>query len=191
LKRKHMIMAIATLTALLVAGTAFASGHAAGEHEIPWMNFTWRVLNLILVLGILYKFAGKKIAGLFKGRQAGIRQELNDLQARKEAAEKKLQDVENSIANLEKEKEAILTEARSQGESMKAAIIQKAEQSAEQLKAQAKVSAEQEFLIARDEMRAEMADKVIEAAEKIVKSTLTKAQHENLVDEYLTKVVLN
>ncbi|WP_425283305.1 ATP synthase F0 subunit B [Maridesulfovibrio ferrireducens] len=190
MKRKHMIMAIATLTALLVAGAACASG-GAGEHEIPWMNFTWRVINLILVLGILYKFAGEKIAGLFKGRQAGIRQELNDLQARKEAAEKKLLDVEKSIANLEQEKDAILAEARDQGESMKAAIIQKAEQSAEQLKAQAKVSAEQEFVIALDEMRAEMADKVIEAAEKIVKSKLTKAQHENLVDEYLTKVVLN
>ncbi|WP_027721829.1 F0F1 ATP synthase subunit B [Maridesulfovibrio zosterae] len=186
-----MIMATATLSVLLAAGAAYASGGEGGAHEIPWANFGWRVLNLILVLGVLYKFAGEKIAGLFKGRQAGIKQELNDLQSRKEAAESKLRDVEQSIANLEQEKEAILSEARSQGEAMKAAIIQKAEQSAEQIKAQAKVSAEQEVIIALDEMRAEMADKVIEAAEKIVKSKLTKAQHENLVDEYLTKVVLN
>ncbi|WP_319779565.1 F0F1 ATP synthase subunit B [Maridesulfovibrio sp.] len=185
-----MIMATAALSVLLAAGAAYASGHGGEAHEIPWANFGWRVLNLILVLGVLYKFAGDKIAALFKGRQAGIKQELNDLQSRKEAAEKKLRDVESSIANLEQEKESILSEARTQGEAMKAAIIQKAEQTAEQIKAQATVSAEQEVNIALDEMRAEMADKVIEAAEKIVKSKLTKAQHETLVDEYLTKVVL-
>ncbi|WP_419781968.1 F0F1 ATP synthase subunit B [Maridesulfovibrio sp.] len=189
MKRKNMIMATTALSVLLAAGAAYASG-GEGAHEIPWANFGWRVLNLILVIGILYKFAGEKIAGLFKGRQAGIKQELSDLQSRKEAAEKKLRDVESSIANLEQEKDSILSEARSQGEAMKAAIIQKAEQTAEQIEAQAKVSAEQEVNVALDEMRAEMADKVIEAAEKIVKSKLTKAQHETLVDEYLTKVVL-
>lgn len=183
-------MASAAFSVLLAATAAYASG-GGGEHSIPWGNFAFRVINLILVIAILYKFAGSKIAALFKGRQSNIRQELDDLQARKETAEKKLQDVEQSIANLEQEKEAILSEAKEQGEAIKQAIIQKAEESAEQIKAQAKVSAEQEASVALEEMRAELADKVVEAAEKIVQGKLTKAQHENLVDEYLTKVVLN
>lgn len=191
MKRKNIIMASTVFSVLLLATVAYAAHGGEGEHSIPWGNFALRVLNLALFIGILYKFAGSKIAGLFKGRQAGIKHELDDLQTRKESAEKKLQDVEQSIANLEQEKEAILSEARVQGEAIKQSIIQKAEESAEQIKAQAKVSAEQEAAVALEEMRADLADKVVEAAEKIVQSKLTKAQHESLVDEYLTKVVLN
>ena len=190
MKRKNMILAISALFVLLTAVAAYANS-GEGVHEIPWADFGWRVLNLILVLGILYKFAGEKIAGLFKGRQAGIKQELNDLEFRKEAAEKELRNVEQSIANLARERSAILAEARKQGEAMKESIIQRAEHSAEQITSQAKVSAEQEFTIALDEMRSEMAEKIIEASEKVVKSSLTEAQHESLVDEYLTKVVFN
>lgn len=191
MKRKNIIMAGAFFSVLLIASVAFAAHGGEGEHSIPWGNFALRVLNLVLFIGVLYKFAGSKIAGLFKGRRAGIKQELDDLQARKESAEKKLQEVEQSIADLAKEKEAILSEAKVQGEAIKQSIIQKAEESAELIRAQAKVSAEQEASVALEEMRAELADKVVEAAEKIVQSKLTKAQHENLVDEYLTKVVLN
>ena len=40
-------------------------------------------------------------------------------------------------------------------------------------------------------VRGEIADQVIEQATKIVREKLTEQDHERLVDEYLTKVVLN
>ena len=40
-------------------------------------------------------------------------------------------------------------------------------------------------------MRAEMADKIVEATEKLLAKKLTAAEHAKLVDKYLTKVVLN
>ena len=40
-------------------------------------------------------------------------------------------------------------------------------------------------------MRAQMADEIIVAAEKLLAEKLTANEHEKLIDKYLTKVVLN
>ena len=42
-----------------------------------------------------------------------------------------------------------------------------------------------------DTMRAEMADKIVEATEKLLIQKLTAEEQAKLVDKYLTKVVLN
>ncbi|MGE4552442.1 MAG: ATP synthase F0 subunit B [Desulfovibrionaceae bacterium] len=169
-----------------------AAHEEGGEaHHVPWMNFILRVVNFALVLGILWWAAGKKIVGFFGGRRRQIREDLDDLTSRQAEAQKKLKEVERSIANLEQEKQAILDQAKAQGDALKNAIIEKAKRDAEGITAQAKRTAENEAKAALDQMRAQMADMVVEAAEKLVKSKLTGKDHDKLVDDYLTKVVLN
>lgn len=163
----------------------------AEEEPVPWMNFFLRVINFAVVLWILWKAAGKKAVAFFGGRRRQIKEDLDDLTTRQAEAQKKLKEVERSIANLEQEKQVILDEAKAQGEALKAAIIQKANSDAEAITAQAKRTAENEAKASLDQMRAQMADMVVEAAEKLVKSKLTEKDHAKLVDDYLTKVVLN
>ncbi len=169
-------------------------GEAAGHgesHALPWGNYIGRVINLIIVIGIIWYAAGKKIKVFFGGRRKQIKQDLEDLEARKNEAAKKLKDVEQSIANLSQEKQSILDEAKKQGDALKEAIIEKAKKDAIQLTEQAKRSAEFEAKAAVDDLRAQMADLVVEAAIKLVQDKLSDKDHEKLVDEYLTKVVLN
>lgn len=183
------ILAGATGLTLLAAGYAVASG--GDGHGLPWDNFAYRVATFVIVGGILWKFAGKKAVGFFSGRRSGIEQELVDLETRKTDARKSLADVEQRIADLDKEREAILAEARDQAEAIKATIIEKAEKTAEQITAQAARTAESEMKQATEQMRAEMADLVVEAAEKLMAEKLTGDEQEKLIDKYLTKVVLN
>ena len=190
MKRLRLILPVAACF-LLAASVAYASGGHGEEHTIPWMNYFWRVLNFALFLFLLYKFAGKKAADFFGGRSSGIKNELEDLETRKAEASKKLAEVEKSIANIAQEKAAILEEAKTQGEALKASIIEKAEKTAAQMAEQAKLTAQNEAKAEMDRMRAEMADLVVEAAAKLVEEKLGEKEHEKLVDEYLTKVVLN
>ena len=74
---------------------------------------------------------------------------------------------------------------------MRQAIIDKAEAQAVQIKAQAEIAATQEAKLAIDAIRAELAEKITAAAEDLVKKQLKKKDHEDLVNEYLKKVVLN
>ena len=60
-----------------------------------------------------------------------------------------------------------------------------------QIKAQAEIAAAQEAKQAIDAIRAELAEKITSAAEELVKKQLKKKDHEELVNEYLKKVVLN
>ncbi len=164
---------------------------AAGSGPEAWKDFGWRVLNLVLFLGIVYKLAGKRIKEFFSGRKESIRNELQELEDRKANAAKELQRVEDSIAGLDQERQAILDEAQKQGQAAREAILAKAHEDAEKIKEQARVKAEQETQLMLESLRAEMADKIIESAEKMLSEKLSKKEQEKLVDKYLTKVVLN
>ena len=189
--RKILRISMAVAMLLLVAGIAVASEHGGGGESSKWMNFLYRVINFVIVAGILYKLVGKRLAEFFSSRTYQIETELKDLDARRDEAEKKLKEVERRIANLEQEREEILAAAREQGEALKAQIIEKAKQTAEQIKAQARLSAEQEAKLAYEAVKAELADKIAEAAENIVRERLTEEGHKALINDYLTRVVLN
>lgn len=188
---RHTVLTL--IGVLAFTALAYASGGEGAEaHEgLPWANYGWRILNFVVFIFLLYKFAGAKAAAFFGGRRTQIKKDLEDLEARKAEAEKKLKGVEGDIRNLEQERAAILAEAKSQGEAIKAAIIEKAKKDAVAMQAQAVTSAENEARAAFDRVRGEVADQVIEQATKIVREKLTAQDHERLVDEYLTKVVLN
>ena len=189
MKRFTFILTVVALLALSV-GVALAS-EGGEEHALPWGNYILRLINFGIFVGIIWYLAGKKIAAFFGGRRSQIKKDLDDLEVRQNEASKRLKDVEQSIANLETERKSLLDEARAQGEALKASIIEKARKDAEQIKAQARMSAEHESKAAMDALRAQMADMIVEAATKIVREKLSDKDHERLVDEYLTKGVLN
>lgn len=190
MKRFTFVLSVVALLAFSV-GIALASEHGGEEHALPWGNYILRLINFGIFVGLIWYLAGKKIAAFFGGRRSQIKKDLDDLEVRQNEASKRLKDVEQSIANLEAERKSLMDEARAQGEALKAAIIEKARKDAEQIKAQARMSAENESKAAMDALRAQMADMIVEAATKIVREKLSDKDHERLVDEYLTKVVLN
>jgi F-type H+-transporting ATPase subunit b len=177
--------------ALLSAAVAFASdGHAEGE-QTPAMNFVWRLLNIAIFVGVLYKLVGAKAKAFFTGRRDGIRTELADLEARKTEAELHLAQIKKRIANLEAERAAILAESKSQAEKIKAAILAEAHRQAEQVREQALRAAENEGKAVVEQLRAALADEITSAAEALLQTKLDDAQHEKLINNSLTKVVLN
>lgn len=188
--KKFRTVGLVTAALVLCAAVAFASGGEGGGHD-KWLDLLYRFINFGIVAFLIYKFAGKRVADMMTGRTKQIETDLSDLDERKEEAEKRLLEVEASIANLETEKARIIADAKAQGEAMRQAILEKAEVQAAQIKAQAEIAAAQETKLAIDAIREELAEKIIVAAEDLVKKQLKKKDHEDLVNEYLKKVVLN
>ena len=187
----HRLKVLLAAFVILLVTASFALASGGEAHGIPWGNFAFRVVNLILVLGVIYHFFGKKIAGFFKGRSQGIATEISSLEERKFEAQKQLKDVEKRIADLDRECQSVLEEYVAQGEAMKVSIIAQAEKTAEQITASAKKTAENEINAAIDAMRAEMAEQIVAATEKLLAQKLSASEHTKLIDKYLTKVVLN
>lgn len=171
---------------LLTASTAYAA-----DGELRWGDFGWRVLNLVVFVAILWKFAGKIIVNFLTGRREGIRQELDDLEAGRVAARKRLAEIEEGIGNLEAERTAILEESRVQAEVNKQAIIQQAHKQAEQILEQARRTAENEGRAVLAQVRETIAEEIIDAATTVLESKLDAGKHDKLINNSLTKVVLN
>ncbi len=183
---KSKCVGLALALVLLGASNAFAA-----EGPLPWDNFAWRILNLVIFVAILWKVGGKMAATFFKGRREGIRQELDDLDIRREEAKKNLAKIEASIANLAEERAAIIEESKEQAEAGKKAIIEEAQRQAEQIIAAARRTAENEGRAILADVRAAIADEIVDAAEKVLETKLDGAKHTKLINNSLTKVVLN
>ena len=178
---------------LVLAAAAVASAAEGGGHVLheSMMTTIFRVVNFIIFIAIIWKFGGKTIANLFGGRRKNIETQLAELEDRKQAADKRLAEVEQSIANIAAEREEILADFAKQGENMKAAIIENAHEAAERIKEQAVMTTANERNAALKAIRAEVADLVVEAAEKALAGKLSAEEHNKLINDYLTKVVLN
>lgn len=171
---------------LLTATNAYAA-----DGELRWGDFGWRVLNLVVFVAILWKFAGKIIVNFLTGRREGIRQELDSLEAGRIAARKRLAEIEEGIGNLEVERKAILDESRAQAQVSKEAIIQEAHKQAAQILEQARRTAENEGRAVLAQVRETIAEEIIEAATTVLESKLDAGKHDKLINNSLTKVVLN
>ena len=127
----------------------------------------------------------------FRNRREGIKNELDGLEARRAAAREKLAAVEQRIANLDAEREAILAESRAQAEALRQGIVEEARRQAAQIVEQARLTAENEGRAVFAEVRAAIADEIVDATEKILRAKLDAGDHEKLIANSLTKVVLH
>lgn len=182
---------VLTACAMVLAFVGVASANAGVEDEgLPWGNFLLRLVNILIFLGIIWYGAGKIIKKFFVGRRASIVTEMEALDRLKKEAAAHLAEVERRVAGVEAECRALLEEGRAQAESLKAAILAEAEKQAAQIVEQARRSAEQEGKAELDAIRARMADDIVAAVEKGLVERLDAAEQQKLIDNSLTKVVL-
>ena len=100
-------------------------------------------------------------------------------------------DMQNMVNGAKAERKAILDESLTQAESVKQAIVEEAKRQAEQIVQQARRTAENEGRTMLAEVRAAIADEIVDAAEKVLAEKLTPAEHEKLITNSLNKVVLH
>ena len=91
------MMVPALLVTLICAAPALAS---EGGHDAPrWGDFGWRCLNLVIFVAILWHFVGKMTVNFFRNRKKNIEEGIDNLQARREAAEAHLAEIETGQTN--------------------------------------------------------------------------------------------
>ncbi len=148
----------------------------------------WRVLNFIALMIILVKFGAKPIASALGGRQTTIKNELEDLETRRDEAEKQYREFEAKLATVEKDIDRIVEKAVAQAEVEKAKIIEKAEQAVDDMKRQAEQSIQNEIVEARRDLKNDVADQAAVMAEELIVKNLTPEDQVKIIENYLDKV---
>jgi len=172
-----------------IAGGSSEEGHGSAPSK-GWVATDWyRVLNFAVLAIALFVLLRKPISQALSSRIKGISDNLDELEALKKEAEKRLEQYNEKLYTLDKEAEKIISEYIRQGNEAKDKILKEAEAAAEKLEAQARKNIEHEFEKARSKLEAEIFEKAIAKAEDLIRSKITVEDQKQLVDEYLDKVV--
>ena len=176
----------AAVVVLIGALLAFGPG---GDHA-NWKDLLWRMINFACFVGIIWWVGGKKIAALLSDRREDIARDLDSLEQARHDAEFKLHQLSARIANLDLERETLLTESKAQAEAVRDQILVQAQRQADEILAQAQRTAANETRSIVRDLRARLADEVAAAVRQQLAGRLDATEHDRLIDNALKKVVI-
>ena len=146
------------------------------------------LIAFAIVFFFVWKWAVPALNKTLEARQQAIRAELEAAEAAKVEAESLLDDYREQLSGAREEATAIVDDARTAGEQVKAEIVARAETEADQIKARAHDEIEGERERVAGELRREVADLSLTVAEKVVGTSLDEERQRDLVDRYIDEL---
>lgn len=172
----------------ILISPAFAS-NSEGGHSASWTDWLWRISNFAILVALLYILIKKiRLKDILKGRSEGIEKAIRDAEEAKETARKGLEEIQLRLGQKDKEIEAIINAARTDGEKEKALLSKEGERIGEGIMHQARENIGQEMRKARESLREEAVNLALELAEGKIKEKLKKEDQEKILTEYLKKM---
>ncbi len=144
-----------------------------------------QIVNFAILFGLLYLVAYKPIMRMLDERSRKIKESIEQTELIKQQAERAEEEVKKQIEAAGKEGMGIVARAMRTGEEVRQKAQQEAKQDAESLIVRARVEIQRERDGAIDELRKEVADLTIMAAEKVIEKSLDKQTHRQLIDKVL------
>lgn len=192
--RKAITLA-ATLALLLVPAFAAVAAPAAGGEAggvNPFAgdvgNAIWTLLIFVLLLVVLGKFAWTPILDGLQGREAFIRESLEEAKRNRDESEARLQEYETKIAGARQEVDEMIAEAKRDA----VALRQREEAAAKEEATMMLERAKREIQIAKDTAVRDLYDRAaglsVAAASRILDREITPADHERLIAESIASL---
>jgi F-type H+-transporting ATPase subunit b len=167
---------------------------AAEEHEdtgivgmfgLNWKLFLAQLLNFGIVLFVLWKWVFKPVTSGLSARTEKIENSLQEA----EKIGKDRADFDSwkqeEISTVRTEATAIISQAKQAAESLKAETLKITTEEQNRIMEQAKVRLEQEKGLMINQAKAELADIVVAATSKILKSKIDPVKDKQLIDDAL------
>ncbi len=151
----------------------------------------WTIITFILLLFILGKVAWKPLMSALQAREQGIRDALLKAEEARKESERLLAENTMAVKRANEETSRILKEGRDLAEQMKNEIVAKAHESTKTMMEEAKEDIQREKETALLQLKNEVADLAVNAAEKIIDETLDEAKQKKLVDKVLQSLPKN
>ena len=143
------------------------------------------LVNFLLVLLLLYLFAYKPILRLMDQRADRIRESLEAADTARQEAASSQEAIQEQITEARREGQRIMDQAREASERFRTEEMDKARQEAEAFVERAKDDIARERDTALQEVRASFGDLAITAAERVIRSSLDRQAHEELINQVL------
>ena len=143
------------------------------------------LVNFIILLGILGLFAYKPLLRMLDERTARIRESLEAADRAREEAASSQQAIQVQITEARREGQRIMDQTREAAERFRTEEMDKARQEAETFVERARADIQRERDTALEEVRASFGDLAITAAERVIRRSLDRQAHEELITQVL------
>ena len=144
-----------------------------------------QVVNFAILFGLLYLVAYKPLLRMFDERSRKIKESLERAERIKGQAAHAEEETKRQIEAASREGQEVIARAVRTGEEIRQQAQQEAKQEAESLIGKARAEIQRERDDAIDELRKEVADLTMLAAEKVIDRSLDKEAHRQLIDKTL------
>jgi len=148
----------------------------------------WTFIAFVIVVFVLKKFAIPGITEALDKRNEQIEGDLKNAELTRDEADKMLAEYKSQLNEARTEAKKIIDEGKALGENLRQETIVKAQEEANQLikRAQEEIGREKDKAI--KELQSQIADISLEVASKVIQKTLSKEEHDKLIDDYVAEV---
>ena len=143
------------------------------------------LINFILLLGILTLFAYKPLLRVLDERSQRIRESLEAADRAREEAASSQQVIEDQLNEARREGQRLLDQAREAAARFQEEQMDQARRDAETFVERARSDIQRERDAAVQEVRANFGDLAITAAERVIRRSLDRQAHEELITQVL------
>jgi F-type H+-transporting ATPase subunit b len=188
-------MKLRSLTAIVLALTAFPLTVAAQEHEVQLSPFAgnvgnavWTLAIFIVVVILLGKFAWGPVLGLLQQREEFIHRSLSDAKRDRDEAEARLKEYAAKLQSAQREAIAIIEEARRDAERLRDELRERAKSEADTLIKNAERQVQLETSRALQQIRKEAVDLSVAIASKLLQRNISPADNERLINDAMKQM---
>ncbi|MBI4398091.1 MAG: F0F1 ATP synthase subunit B [Candidatus Omnitrophica bacterium] len=148
---------------------------------LQWINFG-------ILLFFLTKVLYKPLLNVLDKRRALVEGELAEAKKKKDDAQEILREYEQRLGDLRSEGRKIIDDARRQAVLEKDKILDSASMEAKLILENARLEMEAQATVARDEIKRQVAELVVDCASKVVEREVREEDHQKYIEDFITRV---
>jgi F-type H+-transporting ATPase subunit b len=150
--------------------------------------YVWTIFTFLVLVFLLSKFAWKPLLAILETRQQTIAGAVEDARRAREELERVHQDAARLLAEARREADSILTRTRVDADRLREELRKQAQTEAANIGRNAERQIQQETARAIAQIREEAVDLSLDIASKILRRTVTKADHEQLISDVVQQL---
>jgi F-type H+-transporting ATPase subunit b len=167
---------------------AAAEGGGSGIMDVDTTLWLATLVGFAVFAAILARFAWGPLLKIVDEREKAIRDQVESAEKAAADARAALAQHQELLRGAARERDELLARAAKDAEAVRAELQAKARGDADQIVARAREQMQREKEHAIAELRSQVADIAVEAASRIVKSSLSQEAQRKLVDDYIQEL---
>jgi F-type H+-transporting ATPase subunit b len=146
------------------------------------------ILTFLIMLAVLARYVYPQVVRLAEARQRAIADQLREAEEARADAEARIKEAQSSLDDARKTAQQVIDAANKSGDQLRQDLRQKAEEDARRISESARKQIESERDQAIRSIRAEVADLVVQATEKVIGEALDERRHMALIERSIEEV---